>query len=179
MLVSNPAWSFWKKSSSKYQNSQTFVGSFSFDRKQLFQVCCSVSLLPGEWTNTYLSLVRVRLWHCFKSGLVHPTPGEIEGIPLKTHLILFFHTRLSGRHRFRKAWFSKYFPSTLKAAVRRAFSKKAQYLWRTSVGGSPNGKNQAVFSSESLRQRVDWAWESVETFIYTNVQRCLVFKGKP
>jgi len=65
-------------------------------------------------------------------------------------------TWLSWRHRFRKAPFSKWFPSTRKreAGVFKFVRseerfRKAPFSWQSSVDGGPNRGNKAAFSNFS------------------------------
>ena len=92
---------------------------------------------------------------------VHTTPEEFAngGFTLKTRQIFSVHTSpkefknatITG-HRFRKAPFSKYFPSTRKrnAGVIKFLRfeerfPKAPFLLPVSVNGKPNRGNKAAF----------------------------------
>ena len=104
---------------------------------------------------------------------VHTTPEKYKNATIESHFGFVFEentgrqiTWLSWRHRFRKAPFSKRFPSPLKSKVSvfkflqfedRFRKKKNRFSWRISVDGRPNRRNKAAFSNFSGVVSVDGA----------------------
>jgi len=96
---------------------------------------------------------------------VHTTPEEFKDATITDHFGFVFEensvreiTWLSWRHRFRKAPFSKCFPSTRKrnAGVLNFLRfeesfRRVPFSWRINVDGGPNRENKAVLT---------WMWYS-------------------
>jgi len=89
---------------------------------------------------------------------VHTAPEKFENATISGHFAFVFEensvkgiTWLSWRHRFRKALFSKCFPSTLKRTFLRFEERfrKTPSSWRIRVDRNPNRSNKVLFSNNS------------------------------